>query len=54
MISATGRISLIAPAVCPADHYCVVRSAKAEATVERTLSNTADQLGIGAVEPQVA
>jgi hypothetical protein len=35
MISATGRISLIAPAVCPADHYCPLRRAKAEATVER-------------------
>jgi hypothetical protein len=34
MISATGRISLIAPAVCQADHYRRGRRAKAEATVE--------------------
>jgi hypothetical protein len=29
MISATGRISLIAPAVCPADHYRRLRRATA-------------------------
>jgi hypothetical protein len=32
MISATGRISFIAPAVCPADHYRLICHAKAEAT----------------------
>jgi hypothetical protein len=32
MISATGRISFIAPAVCPANHYRLICHAKAEAT----------------------
>jgi hypothetical protein len=41
MISASGRITLIAPAVYPADHYCRLRRAKAEATVERGSPNTA-------------
>jgi hypothetical protein len=41
MISATGRISLIALTVCPADHYRRVRCAKAEATVERGSPNSA-------------
>jgi hypothetical protein len=38
----TGRISFIAPAVCPADHYRLIRRAKAEATVERGSPNIAD------------
>jgi hypothetical protein len=42
MISATGRISLIAPAVCLADHYRRVRLAKAEATVECGSPNNVD------------
>jgi hypothetical protein len=41
MISATGRISLIAPAVCPADHYYRLRRAKAEAPMEHGLPNNA-------------
>jgi hypothetical protein len=32
MISATGKIPLIAPVVCPADHYCRGRRVEAEAT----------------------
>jgi hypothetical protein len=39
MISATGRISLIAPAVCRADHHRRVRRAKADVTVERGSPN---------------
>jgi hypothetical protein len=42
MISATGRISFIAPAVCPADHYRCVRRANTEATVERESTNIID------------
>jgi hypothetical protein len=41
MISATGRISFIAPAVCPADHYRLVCRAKA-GDVERGSPNIAD------------
>jgi hypothetical protein len=50
VISAAGSISLIAPAVCPADHYRRVRRAKAEVTVERRSPNLPAQLGIGAVK----
>jgi hypothetical protein len=42
MISATGRISLIAPAVCLAGDYCRRRRANAEATVERGSPNIAN------------
>ena len=50
MISATGRISLIPPAVCPADHYRRGRRAQAKATVERGSPNTASPARIGAVK----